>query len=88
MSGSGASIRRWRREPDKMPAHQAMRLVRYLEERVAGEVALIRDLEAYALKHEAEKQPPYLARMTTTERRRIAAQRRAEREAAKRLDDG
>lgn len=71
-----------------MPAYQAMRLVRYLEERVAGEVALIRDLEAYALKHEAEKKPPYLASMTTTERRRIAAQRRAEREAAKRSGEG
>lgn len=88
VSGSGASIRRWRREPDKMPAYQAMRLARYLEERVAGEVALIRDLEAYALKHEAEKRLPYLSRMTTTERRRIAAQRRAEREASKRLGEG
>ena len=81
VSPVGASLKRWRRDPDKMPAFQALRLAEYLEARVAGELRLIDDLREHARRHEAEKPLRYFARMPVDERRRLAAERRALRDA-------
>jgi hypothetical protein len=80
--GSGV-ISRWRREG--IPPEQAERLARFLESRVAREVALIDELRADAGRRRAEQPRPYFARdLTITERQLIAARKRAKREAAAR----
>jgi hypothetical protein len=79
---SKGTLARWRRYG--MTAEAASRAARFLEGRVAVEMALVAELDAYAAKRATERQPRYFARMPVDERRRLAAMARAKREAANR----
>ena len=67
-----------------MPAAACERAARFLESRVAVEVALIEELRAQAARRVSER----AARPGMSERRLLAARRRAERAAAQRLVAG
>jgi hypothetical protein len=76
---SRTTLSRWRKTG--MTAEGARRLARFIRNRITVEEALATDLEIYAAKREAERQVPYFARYPVDERRRLAAERRALREA-------
>lgn len=68
-----------------MPAEAARRLARFLRGRIEAEAALVAELEAHAAAREASRKVPYFARLPVDERRRLAAEARAKREAAQRV---
>jgi hypothetical protein len=81
---SRSSFTAWRQKG--IPPAQCERLARFLESRVERELAMVAELRAYAADAEARKRPNYFSRdLTIDERYRIAAGKRAKREARKRL---
>lgn len=84
---SRTTLLRWRRNGP--PPEQCERLARFLESRVERELALIAELRAEAARATTAKLPNYFARdLTVDERYRIAGEKRAKREALKRLRAG